>query len=67
MKIYVESKKKYGSDIASYLEGIVTHSKSTYDCWTFEQKTRAAREKNFNKLFNGPKENYKPDYSLCLN
>lgn len=67
MSILVKTKNKYGSDIASYLEGIVVHSKSVYDCWTFEFKTRAVREKHFYKNFEGLKSNYKPEQPICLN
>lgn len=67
MTTFTRTKQKYGSGIASYMEGITTHSKSTYDCWTFDAKTRSTREKHFKKLFGGPKSNYIPEQEICLN
>lgn len=66
MTTFTKTKSKYGSDIASYLAGF-TDFESTYDCWTFKAKTRRTREKHFNELFGGPKENYIPEHPLCLN
>lgn len=66
MSIFVKTKKKYGSDIASWIEGAIIHSKSTYDCWTFNYKTRQTREKHFRKEFGGNKENYIKE-PICLN
>jgi hypothetical protein len=60
-------REKYDSDIASYIEGAMTHSKSVYDCHTFQQKNRLSREKSFKRIFCGKKSNFKPDYILNFN
>lgn len=69
MTVYNRTKEKYGCDIASWIYGLTVAdfgSERCYDCWTFTQKTRKARENTFHKLFGAPKENYKPE-PVCLN
>lgn len=61
------NREKYGVKLAFYLYDVEYGIAPYYCGWTFQEKTKSVRTKNFKKLFNGPKENYKPDEKIHLN